>query len=88
MDWEETGEDVRAELLEHTALNVTWEDGAHLRAGGGTVPLFYHHSVYDAIFRHFRHSGLKQRETRVSKQSFCGFFFKQPSSILITSSLG
>ncbi len=57
--------------------SITCEDGAHPRAGRGTVPLFYHHSIDDTVFRHFRHSGLKKREIRVSKQSFCGFFFQR-----------
>lgn len=75
MDWEETGEGVRTELLERIALNITREDGAHLRAGwGGTVPLFHHHSVDDTVFLRFGHSGLNQRQIRVSKQSFCGYF--------------
>lgn len=40
----------------------------HVGSGGGAVCLFHHHSVDDTVFLHFGHSGLNQKEIRVSGQ--------------------
>lgn len=86
--WEERGEDVRTELLGDTALSLTQEDGTYPWDGGGIAPLFHHHSVDDTIFLHFRHSGLNQRQIRVSKQSFSWYFYPKWLPVHLLQDLG